>query len=966
MACTNRISSVITEPTGRAARSFAFGPFVLIPERQLLLQGDAPVRLGGRALDILTALVERPGELVGKRELMARAWPDVVVDEGNLKVNMAALRRAIGDGVGIATYIATVTGRGYRFVAPVQANGAPGFMPAPAATDRRGHNLPTATTRIFGRAEAIDAIRLELEGSRLVSIVGAGGIGKTTVALAVAEQVLGSFSDGVWLIDLAMLKDPALAPHAIATAIGLTAHSESMLIPLCEYLRDRSMLLVIDNCEHIIDIAASCVDRIMATAAGVKILVTSREPLLVKGERVRRLPGLGAPLPSPRLNADEALTFPAIQLFVDRATDRLESFRLNDADAPIVAEICRRLDGLALAIEFAATRIDAFSVRDLLQQLDDRFRLLIGRRAGPERHRTLTATLDWSYSLLPPGEAAVLRSVSVFAGVFDAAGAAAVADRAPTEAADILGQLAAKSLLATDLDADGIAYRLLETTRTYALERLRAGDEDPVVRQRHAEHLCATLERAAGEWARRPATEWGRAYGRVIDDLRAALAWTGRDAANRSLRIRLTVAGLLLWNHFSLTEESGVHVSQAVDELEAADLAGTAFEMKLKLWLGGATVFTRGLKPRAMTALRRALEIAVRIGDIDYHLRCLMMIGIYELFTGEHAAALRTLDDFGAVAAKNDPSILPEADVHTAIAELFLGRLHAAGRRLEVLHARDQRYFGSYDIRYLSDPIVLAGGVLGQVQWLTGRADTAVRTAQAALESARGLGHHLSLNNLLSYICPVLYWSGHVDACDRHVAMLEEHVTRHGLAARRPVASFYRAALAHTRGDTSCDAVAALQQAVEEFRSINHLARMPYYLSVLADALVRHARLGEAESTIRNALDIAHAHGEGWCLPEVLRIQASLRVAQGRNRDAEVLLGQSMASARKVGALSWRLRAATDLAGLWCAGGARTDDARRMLSPIVDEFSEGFATRDLRAAARLLAECRCPAITCQP
>ena len=231
-----------------------------------------------------------------------------------------------------------------------------------------------------------------------------------------------------------------------------------------------------------------------------------------------------------------------------------ELFELNDADAPAVAEICRRLDGLALAIELAATRIDAFGVGGLLQQLDDRFRLLVGRRAGPERHRTLTATLDWSYSLLSEREAALLRAVSVFAGVFGVDGATAVSNVQPAEVADTLAQLAAKSLLAMELDADGITYRLLETTRAYCLERLRVSGEDQAVRRRHAEHVCAVLERAASEWSQRPAREWGAAYGRVVDDLRVALAWAGRDAANRSLRIRLTVAGLLLWNHFSLTE----------------------------------------------------------------------------------------------------------------------------------------------------------------------------------------------------------------------------------------------------------------------------------------------------------------------------------------------------------------------------------------------------------------------------
>ena len=939
-------------------RSFAFGPFTLVPERQLLLRSDTPVRIGGRALDILVALVERPGELVSKRELMARVWPSTIVDEGNLKVNVAALRRTLGDGgPDDARYIATVIGRGYQFIAPVTPSASPDIALALPAATTRTHNLPTGTTRIVGRADAIDSIRRDFEVARLVTIVGPGGIGKTTVALAVAEHALGSFRDGVWLVDLALVTDPTLAPNAIATAIGLAGNSTNLLAALCESLRDREMLFVFDSCEHVIDAAATCTNRILAEAAGVKILVTSREPLLLKGERVRRLSGLGMPPPSPHMNAEEALTFPAVQLFVDRATDRLESFKLSNADAPTVAEICRRLDGLALAIEFAATRIDAFGVGGLLQQLDDRFRLLTGRRAGPERHRTLTATLDWSYSLLSEHEAALLRAVCVFAGVFDIDGAAAVSNISPAVTADTLAQLAAKSLLATDLDTKGIAYRLLETTRTYCLERLRTSGEDEMIRQRHAAHMCMVLERATTEWAHRHAREWGTEYEHVLDDLRNALAWAGSTLEQRSLRIRLTVAGLLLWNHFSLTEECRAHVSHAVEELDAAGLAGTAFEMQLKLWLGGATMFTRGLKPQAMDALRRALDIATQIGDTDYHLRCLVMIGIYELFTGEHAAGKRTLETFAAIATAEDPTILPEGEVHSGMAELFLGRLRDARLRLERLQQRDLRYFGSYGIRYLSDPVVLVGSVLTQVQWLMGSPDTAARTAAAALELARQSKHHLSLNNVLSYACPIFYWSGDYEECERYVAMLEEHVTRHGIVARRPVATFYRAALAFAQHDPSFNAVDGLQQAIDEFRGINHLARMPYYLSVVADALAQRGRLAEAETTVRTALEIARDQQEGWCLPEVVRVQASVLTAQGKIDAAEVLLGQSMKLAEQVGALSWRLRAANDLAKLWCAG-SRADHARNLLWPILNEFKEGFATRDLEVAADLIGRMR--------
>lgn len=946
--------AVTGDPGERTPRSYSFGPFTLVPERQLLLRNDAPIRIGGRALDILTALVERPGEIFSKRELMSRVWPNTVVDEGNLKVNVAALRRTLGDGgPDDARYIATITGRGYRFIAPVTIGASARIAWTSETATTRRHNLPTGTTRIVGRGDSIDAIRRDLEVSRLVSIVGPGGVGKTTVALAVAEQSLGVFRDGVWLVDLALLKDSNLAPYAIATAIGLAANAVNTLAGLCESLRGREMLLVLDSCEHIIDGAAACTTQILTEARGVKLLVTSREPLLVAGERVRRLSGLATPPSSPHLNAEEALTFPAVQLFVDRATDRLESFTLSDSDAPIVAEICRRLDGLALAIEFAATRVDSFGVGGLMKQLDDRFRLLLGRRAGPERHRTLTATLDWSYSLLSNEEATLLRAVALFAGVFDVHGASAVANLSPEETAERLAQLAAKSLLVTDLDADRVAYRLLETTRTYCLERLRSGEEESTVRQRHVEHMCATLERAASEWAQRPSEEWGAAYGRAIDDLRGALTWTGRDPANRSLSIRLTVAGLLLWNHFSLTEECSVHVARAVDQLEAASLTGTAFEMKLKLWLGGSSMFTRGLRPVAIESLRRALHIAVQTGNTDYHLRCLMMIGIYELFTGEHDCGLRTLQDFASVAGAADPTVLPEGEVHTGIAELFLGKLPNARRRLENLERRDLRYFGSYVIRYLSDPIVLVKSVLTQVHWLTGFPDTAMRTAAGAVESARRIRHHLSLNNILSYACPIFYWSGHYEECARYVAMLEDNVTRHGLIARRPVATFYRAALLITTHGASSHGVDALQRAIEEFRNINHLARMPYYLSVLADTLAECDQLEEAETTIDTALEIARAQNEGWCLPEVLRVRASLLTARADTGKAEELLVRAMEHAERNGALSWKLRAAIDLANIW-ASQSRPESVSNLLVPIFKEFSEGFGTRDLLLAADLI------------
>jgi DNA-binding winged helix-turn-helix (wHTH) protein len=406
------VSTAADRVAARPERALAFGPFRLLSARRLLLQDDQPVRLGSRALEILIALVERPGELVTKAELMARAWPSTFVEEGNLKVQVAGLRRALGDSRGSDRYLVTVPGHGYRFVAPVTLIDE--SLPAQRATVAEAR-LPAPVTHLIDRAEIVGAVTAELPRRRCITIVGPGGIGKTTVALAVARG-LEAHGHGAALVDLAQVVDPRLVPSALADALGTKIGPEHSIRGSVAALQGKPVLLVLDNCEHVIEAAAALAVEVLNGAPGVQILATSREPLRVEGEHVHRLSPLESPPPSAGLTAAAALGFPAVQLFVERAASILGEFELDDEDAPVVAQICRKLDGVPLAIEFAAARLDAFGVRGVAAHLDDRLQLLTGgRRPALPRHRSLRANLDWGHDLLRAPERVVLRRVAILA-----------------------------------------------------------------------------------------------------------------------------------------------------------------------------------------------------------------------------------------------------------------------------------------------------------------------------------------------------------------------------------------------------------------------------------------------------------------------------------------------------------------------------------------------------------------------
>ncbi|EPA93966.1 winged helix-turn-helix domain-containing protein [Pseudomonas sp. G5(2012)] len=446
-----------------------FGPYAFHLQQRLVLEGDQPLRLGGRALDILQVLVERAGSVVSKDELIARVWPRSVVEEINLRVHIAALRRVFRDGQDGHCYIATIPERGYSFVAPVRQ--ALEVTPLPCdAFASPAHNLPARLTPITGRDAVVGSLVRQLPVRRCMTLVGPCGIGKTTVALRVAELLLQHYRDGVWRVDLALIDDPAqLVEHLTRTLpLGIGADVDA--------LGRWHALLVLDNCEHLLEGCRTLVETLLTSAPRLSILVTSREPLRVTDEVLLPLPPLLVPPASALCSLDEVMSYSAVQLFVSRARARQQGFALREQDLKAVREICRRLDGLPLAIELAAAQIDALALVGLQAQLDNCFQMLTqGRRTAVPRHQTLKAALDWSYERLAPMEQTVLQRLAVFKSAFTDDAALEVISCAmlpPSSLASIMESLALKSLVSLEQVRGVTRYRLLNTTRCYALEKL--------------------------------------------------------------------------------------------------------------------------------------------------------------------------------------------------------------------------------------------------------------------------------------------------------------------------------------------------------------------------------------------------------------------------------------------------------------------------------------------------------------
>ncbi|WP_338764489.1 winged helix-turn-helix domain-containing protein [Massilia sp. METH4] len=874
----------------------SFGPFRLYPAQRVLLRDGRQLKLGSRAFDILAVLAERAGATVAKADLISRAWPDTIVEEANLRVHIVALRKALGE-TPARRYIGSVAGEGYALIAPLQWH-VPAVEPHGNADGRAA-------------GQAVAALATLAQQHRLLTLTGTGGVGKSTLAHAIARHLGATFR--TWSTDLAEAADPCVA---LVAAMGLPPGVDPAS-PLVAHMRERPVLLLLDNCDRVVAAVAALAERLLGAVPGITIVATCREALRAAGERVQRVEPLACP-PAGSHTAAAALAYPAVALFAARAAAARDGYTLDDADATAVAELCRRLDGVPLAIELAAARLALFQPHELVERLDERLHLLKGgRRTAPPRHRSLRAALEWSIDSLTAMERTVLGRVAVFPGSFTLARAVRVAAGETVGAADVedaLATLAAKSLLATHEPANPPEYLLYDSVRTYARSLL---PPDDAAHARFAAD-CAALVSGADSAQR------------YLPDVRAALAWGFGPRGDAPGAAALLATALPLWWHAEALPELRGWLERAVRCGGAP-----ARQAALHTALGTVSVYLQG--PGAgQAAYAGGYALAENSGDTDRLADAFSGLMLEHVLAGDYPAAVALAQRFqdGIRTANSRPAQL----IHDRFAALAL---HLSGNHAQAAPLARAVQNGTVPsvctqrrTALHTDENVAASGVLARARWLLGQPDEALRLARNGVLRARAVGPAPLCHILAFAMFPIAWWCGDRPTAVAALAELED-------ASRRfphweSLARQYRHGVVE---DAPGDWLAKAPAAGPHRETLATLS--PRYLD---DALLLRADGG----------------GARWCAPELRRLQGERLLAgtgagaAGRT-DAERLFRSALLLARDQGAPGWELRAATSLARLWYGRGA-VAGGQALLELVLERHTGGRGTADVLAATRLLAQ----------
>ena len=931
----------------------AFGTFRLSRARKLLVDGSGRVQLGSRALDLLTVLAERPGEVISKDELVALVWPDTVVEDSSLRVHVAALRKALAGGEPGARFVINIPGRGYSFVAPVQRldeDDPSNDASEESSPDGSGacSQLPGRLTRMIGREATTARIAQTLTERRFVTIVGPGGIGKTAIAIEIAAGLASNFEDGVVFVDLGLVERAIDAPAAISARLGISnrvVDSEPMLGTL---LRRKRMLLVLDNCEHVAKVVAPLIQRQLLVSPHLLVLATSREPLGVVSETLYRLEGLEVPPPGGSPTRDEALRYESVQLFVQRACASSGKFPLPDAQAPVVGDICRWLGGNPLAIELVAARTDIYGVSELAAMLDSR--LLQSRqmrRTALPRHRSLTGMIDWSYQLLSAPEQVILHRLAVFKSSFSLESAKQIASYEtvrPGDVASIVLNLAAKSLVLSDIRSGAARYELSGLTRSYAYEKFLESADHASTRYRHARHMLDVLNQSEIGWPTADKGEWMSSYGRLMEDVLSAVEFSLTEPRYRDLAIDLLAAGMMLGVRFSRLDDFEPLIKKALQPVTEA-APDSSREMRLRAILIYMLESQHGASDWLVDEVAKAKRLGVEQGGTWLQIDTQILEFLRSWAAGDYTDMVRHGARFAAIAqASNDSMASIVSDRIQAQVSHFSGDHDRSRIRCEQVMSNRVRRGPLKSITGTTDFRISMRIVLARIHWMQGRPDLAAAVADEAIEFAK-LDEPQSLCLTLAFAaCPVALWSGDVVKARTLIDLFREQASDHSLGGLWLPWALALGELLDHRDDG-------------RLRSVS--SQFVHSASQYGLLLVDHLFTIEPDLALVDAFDQQRGLEPSWCAPELQRLSGErlLRLGSGSGTEltAEACFKSAAALARKQNAVAWELRASTSLARLWQRQ-SRDDDAYRLLSEVYARIPQGGGTADLLKARSVLME----------
>jgi predicted ATPase len=928
-----------------ATEVVAFGPYLLRASIRRLERDGVVVQLGDRAFDILCALTAHAGEIVTSRELMDAVWGRVVVGTGSLRFHINSLRKVLGqDGTQIQ-YIRSVTRRGYAFIAPVRK----------ATRDGR---MPRRPTDIIGRDAEITEIAGLLRQSRFVTLVGSGGVGKTTAALELAYSLREQF-DAICFVDLDAIKEPSWVTKAVAAAAGLVVSSASPVSSLTASFRDKRVLLVLDSCERVLEASAMLSEQMLDGCAQIAILATSQEALRADGEHTYYLGPLGIPAEAAPLTAQTALSYPAIELFIARARSVLPRFQLTADNGADIAAICRSVDGIPLAIELAAGRVGTLTLPAIATLLNTQFALSWpGRRTAAERHRTLGGTITWAIDLLNDDERTVLRRLAVFSAPFTIEAAQCVASEDDLPLACVtraLWNLVARSLVSSSSIGGATHFWLLGVMRAFAGRILEESGESARVGRKHAIFFCEFLEEAYAESTPVIGGSAWHSHAACLGNVRAALAWTQKQKEGTTLMTRLAAAAGSFFLDLSLLSDCAHWAQIGLNALDPRQ-RGSSQELELQASLGLSLLYGRGGLEQVHSCLTRALQLAEEHRDLHNQMRLLGALNIFHDRSGNLHEALRLADKAQIVASSlGDPACLAMANWLLGTAAHMKGD-HVTARRvcdqswsrppLLSLVRRVRFGFDDHRIRSLC--------ALVRSLWLLGNADQARRTAARVLREAEEFGHAVPLANVLVGIAPLWVWMGDLDTAQAYASRLAEDAAECSMGIHTAIANGFKGQLALERGNPAAG-LEPLREACYVLQVSRFEIFRAYFAEPLSRSLAALGRMDEAIAVTDEALKLHHADRASFMLPELLRAKGDLLAAYfpDHSVDALALLRLSYELAHRQGALAWQLRAAMSLARLHSPQ-EHSHETHLLLADTYSRFHEGFGTADLILARSML------------